>query len=212
MARLATRLLPDVAGRLPASSKTIYLTFDDGPSPCTAELLDLLHPTNAGATFFLRGDRVELRPSLAERILAAGHGIGNHSYRHLDAWRNRWSLIRDDLERADRTIAAATGTVPLWVRPPFGRLRRQTRIWCRSGGHLLALWDVMAGDFYKDAAENDVVDGVVSQVRPGSILVLHDGDEQQPRALRITERLLRTLGESGWMFEKLPGRSDDGAG
>jgi len=207
--RSAAFLLSDVTGRLPASTKTIYLTFDDGPSPRTIDLVHLLDQLDAKATFFLRGDRTEADSTSVHRILEYGHGVGNHSYRHLDAWKKRWTKVRDDLEHGDRAIASVTGSSPHWVRPPYGHLRQRTRTWCRARGCRLALWDVMAADFQSRADEESVVRNAAASLRPGSILVLHDGDEHQPRALGISARLLATLSDSGWVFEKLPEKSND---
>lgn len=202
--RAAASIFPDVVGRLPASSNTIYLTFDDGPSHRTTDVLDLLQQLDAAATFFLRGDRIEHHTAEAQRILEDGHGVGNHAYRHVDAWRSPWSKVRVDLEQGDRAILSLTGCEPQWVRPPFGHLRQATRAWCRARRQRLALWDVMAGDFRSDADQEAVAKQAAALVRSGSIVVLHDGDEQQPNALGITERLLTSLREVGWTFERLP--------
>ena len=202
--RAAASIFHDVIGRLPAASDTIYLTFDDGPSHHTTDVLDLLLQLDAAATFFLRGDRLEQHPAEVQRILSDRHGVGNHAFRHVDAWRSRWAEVRADLEQGDRAIASITGSEPEWVRPPFGHLRQATRAWCRARRRRLALWDVMACDFRSDADQGAVAKQTAALVRSGSILVLHDGDEQQPNALGITERLLRSLRDAGWRLERLP--------
>lgn len=203
-ARAAAAVLPDVVGRLHGPTNTVYLTFDDGPSDHTLELLTLLDDVGARATFFLRGDRAEQLPAVVQQILRHEHGLGNHSFHHLDAWRHRWPDVRTDLERGDDAIAFHTGSPPLWVRPPFGRFRPATLKWCRNRRRKMALWDVLAGDFLPDASSQKITDEVIRLARPGSLLVLHDGNEQQPRAMASTERVLRKLVRYGWSLDRLP--------
>src|SRR5947209_809294 len=99
----------------------IALTFDDGPHPRgTPAVLEALARANARATFFLVGEQVERRPSLAAEIAAAGHEIAIHGYRHTLLLRRSPRALRADFERAAEVIAAATGVEPRLYRPPYG--------------------------------------------------------------------------------------------
>ena len=203
-ARLAAAMVPGVVGRLPVQTRTVFLTFDDGPSAHTAQLLNLLAGARAYATFFLQGNQVERYPEAGRQITDAGCGIGNHSFRHLDAWRNSWAKIEDDLGRGTQAIVTLTGAAPRWMRPPFGRFRRHTLSWCRENDQRLALWDVMAPDFLPDVQAKEAAARVLRSVRPGSIVVLHDGDVHQPHALEVADRVVSGLSESGWSIDRLP--------
>lgn len=203
-ARSAAATVPGVIGRLPTKTRTVFLTFDDGPSNSTSEVLDLLQDAQSSATFFLLGNQLERYPAAASLITDAGHGIGNHSFRHLDAWTHRWADVETDLNRGSRLIREMTGATPQWMRPPYGRFRRNTLLWCRENGQRLALWDVMGADFLRGVPIGKAAAQVVRNVRPGSIVVLHDGDRHQPHALDVTREVLSRLVESGWSFERLP--------
>jgi peptidoglycan/xylan/chitin deacetylase (PgdA/CDA1 family) len=203
-ARSAAAIVPGVVGRLPVSDNRIFLTFDDGPSRHTGKLLDLLSEAGASATFFLQGNQVDRHPSAVGRIIEAGHGLGNHSFSHLDAWRNAWAKVEDDLDRGSESIAALAGAAPLWMRPPYGRFRPATLRWCSENNQRLALWDIMAPDFLPGVEPEGAAARVLREVRSGSILVLHDGDVHQPKALKIAELVISGLIQSGWSIDRLP--------
>ncbi|HEY4229872.1 MAG TPA: polysaccharide deacetylase family protein, partial [Thermoanaerobaculia bacterium] len=106
--------------RLPGS-RGIALTFDDGPHPQgTPAVLELLARAQVRATFYLVGEQVERRPSLAAEIVAAGHEVGIHGYRHTLLLRRRPGALRDDLDRAAAVIGEATGVASASYRPPYG--------------------------------------------------------------------------------------------
>src|SRR5436305_13260897 len=115
------RITPDgtVTSR-PMPAKTIALTFDDGPDPqWTPRILDVLARYHAHATFFEIGSRVNEYPELSRRVVAAGHEIGVHTFTHIDmsaapAWQRRMELTL-----TSNAIAAATGRVPVLLRPPY---------------------------------------------------------------------------------------------
>src|ERR1019366_2981326 len=88
----------------------LALTFDDGPHPRgTPAVLELLERAGVRATFYLVGEQVERRPSLAAEIVAAGHEVGIHGYRHTLLLRRRPGSLRDDLDRAAAVIGEASG-------------------------------------------------------------------------------------------------------
>ena len=103
--------------------KTMYLTFDDGPSENTSKVLDILKERNIKATFFLVGENVEKHPEIARRIAAEGHAIGIHCYTHdyEDLYRSAESFL-EDFERARRAVREATGVEAVLFRFPGGSI------------------------------------------------------------------------------------------
>src|SRR5690554_2938235 len=98
--------------RMPGEDR-IYLTFDDGPDPeSTPQILDVLREHQAMASFFLIGEKAEKHPEIVGDILAEGHTVGQHGYKHLNAWRHTSSTILEDLDTANRTIQDITGAFP----------------------------------------------------------------------------------------------------
>lgn len=156
-------------------TNAVALTFDDGPSPDTECILDVLREHHLSATFFMVGREVESFPGLAQRVLAEGHEVGNHSYSHPVYLFQRASETRDQVRRAQEVIAETTGVRPRLVRPPCGvRTPAYFRATRALGLHTVQ-WDV-AGFDWKRNSPSQIANSVLRKVRPGSIILLHDGD------------------------------------
>jgi peptidoglycan-N-acetylglucosamine deacetylase len=175
-ARLSAPAMRMCVTRVSDKSRTLYLTFDDGPDPATTQqLLDLLEARMCTATFFLIGENVRRHPGLARRIARSGHTVGQHTHSHIDPWRVRDSVVRSEMEEATAVIEDATGQGVGWVRPPFGHITPGMARWARENGQRIALWDVMPGDFLSSATAEGVARHVEGKARPGSLVVLHEG-------------------------------------
>ncbi|MEX0747440.1 MAG: polysaccharide deacetylase family protein, partial [Rhodothermales bacterium] len=96
--RAASTWFPDVLWRISTTSKTAYLTFDDGPNPSVTERIsDILQQHDARGTFFLVGSKAEKHPYLVKNLVDAGHQIGNHTFSHPDDWRVPKSRLIDEM-------------------------------------------------------------------------------------------------------------------
>ncbi|MDR0948824.1 MAG: polysaccharide deacetylase family protein, partial [Lachnospiraceae bacterium] len=101
--------------------KKVAITFDDGPHPVyTKQLLDGLEKSGAKATFFLMGQNVELYPELVERMSEDGHLVGNHTYSHLGLTSTNHDEFMDEISATNELIEEIIGTVPQYLRPPYG--------------------------------------------------------------------------------------------
>lgn len=190
LSRVGAPIIPECLWRMPDVGRTVYLTFDDGPDPeSTPTLLDALSNAGARATFFVLGEAVEREPGLAREIRAEGHAVGQHGHTHLDAWRARPASVVRDAERAAAVLEDTLGEAITWVRPPYGHITPALMRWARTSGRRIALWDVMPGDFLPSATAPGVTRHVEQWVRPGSIIVLHEG----PRCGRIAAEAVRRL-------------------
>jgi peptidoglycan-N-acetylglucosamine deacetylase len=153
----------------------VALTFDDGPSPDTEGILDVLAEHNLSATFFMVGCEVESFPGIAQRVFAEGHEVGNHSYSHPVYLFQRALETRDQVQRAQDVIAETIGVRPTLARPPFGVRTPAYFGATRALGLRTVQWDV-AGFDWKRRSPSQIADNVLRKVRPGSIILLHDGD------------------------------------
>ncbi|MFH0763336.1 MAG: polysaccharide deacetylase family protein [Candidatus Omnitrophota bacterium] len=165
--------------------KRIALTFDDGPDgKYTAKILDILKHAGIKASFFLVGKNVKKYPSLAKRIRAEGHDIGNHTYTHPVSlfFTNGKSekFIREEIEQTNHIIKEVVGEWPLLFRPPLARWDLSSRRFlsiARSFGHLPVGWSWSAIDWLGSSF-------VISQrllrcpKNDGDIVLLHDGAEK----------------------------------
>jgi peptidoglycan-N-acetylglucosamine deacetylase len=190
--------------RGPRDRAAVALTFDDGPSESTPQLLDILARHNVPATFFQCGANVERLPAIARQVHDAGHEIGNHSYSHpLFCFRSP-SFFEAELRRTQDTIARHTGVSPAWFRAPFG-VR-----WFGLGGVQQRLglgavmWTVIGYDWSRTA--DAVVARMLQGASHGAILCLHDGRELRARpdigvTVEAVRRLVPMLLDRGYRFE-----------
>lgn len=188
------------------SSRAIALTFDDGPSESTPELLDVLAQYRVTATFFQVGANVDRLPEVARAVAAAGHEIGNHSYTHpLFCFRSP-AFIEDDLRHAQQAIHARTGVDARWFRAPygvrwFGMDRAQKRLNLTG-----VMWSTIGLDWKLNS--NRVFERLAKGAGNGGILCLHDGRGLRPRpdihvTVEAVRRLVPALLEQGYRFEPI---------
>jgi peptidoglycan/xylan/chitin deacetylase (PgdA/CDA1 family) len=156
--------------------RVVALTFDDGPNPnATPRILDALAERGVHATFFVLGRHAERWPELVARIAAEGHTLGNHGWYHRKLHFKPPGYVRDDLERGTRAIARASGVQPRFFRAPHGfRSPWVSRI-ASSLGQRTVGWSLGVWDTDRPGAAV-IADRTVDGARPGSILLLHDGD------------------------------------
>ena len=157
----------------PRNDDRVALTFDDGPnSTATLPILDILDARGLKGTFFVVGRAVAARPDLGRALVARGHLVGNHSWRH-DS--KGWLDPRyPELARTQRAVDRDLGVCPAFYRAPHGQhTPLLTRVVHRHGLTMIG-WDVSAGDWKARSAAN-LADNIVAKARPGSIVDLHDG-------------------------------------
>lgn len=202
--RAAAPLFPDLLWRRPDGTRTLYLTFDDGPCPeTTGATLDLLDRYGVHAAFFLLGARARRHPGLVRALHDAGHAVAQHTDTHPDAWRTPPAVVEREMAVATATLEGLTGRPVRWMRPPYGRFTASMRRWCRAHGQRIVMWDVMPGDFLPESTPADVLRRALGLVRPGSILVLHEGHHAATVTPRALERLLPRLLDGGYRFGTL---------
>lgn len=169
----------------PRGRKRVALTFDDGPSSYTSQVLSVLRRKKAKATFFMVGNLVNRDPSTARRVLAAGHEIGNHSSTHpvLPGY--------SDIARASRSIRRATGFKPCLFRPPYGALSSSVIASARSLGMKSVIWDVDTSDWRTPGT--GAIQSRISGARPGSIVLMHDGGGYRGQTVAALSGGIRSL-------------------
>jgi peptidoglycan/xylan/chitin deacetylase (PgdA/CDA1 family) len=168
--------------RGPAADRDVALTFDDGPNlTATLPIMRILDTAGVKATFFEVGHAIDKDPWITLTLYRDGQGLGNHSYHH-DQW--RWLDPRyPELERTQVTFQKSIGTCPAFYRPPHGD-RTPFIAHAVNDHHMrMILWDDSAGDW---AVKNPqtIASRILRGVRPGSIIVLHDGLNGNPLADR----------------------------
>jgi len=179
--------------RGPPNIPVVALTFDDGPNGrCTAEVLDALAAFAAPATFFVLGQNVDAggNDDLLARMLREGHTIGLHGYHHEGRMMVVPGVLRNELRDTTKAIQAALGRAAVsnhpprlrFFRPPFGFLTSGTANAAAREGFAVVLWTISVGDWRRGVAPPDVVERILDRVRPGDVIVLHDGFRTHQRS------------------------------
>ena len=175
----SSQVFAPVVTRGPAESRSVVLTFDDGPAPpYTERVLDILGEHNISATFFLCGKNVERYPETARRIVREGHTVGNHTYTHPFLFGRGRKFIAGEIDRAQETIERITGVRPTLFRPPYGARWFGLMPVLRQRGLKMVMWSVTGFDWkYKTQA---IITATARRLHPGALILLHDGHEQPP--------------------------------
>lgn len=172
-----SQILGPALFRGPSGSRKIALTFDDGPlPPYSQQILDILRSRNAKATFFVCGKDVEQHPEILRRICSEGHTIGNHTWSHPYLCFMNRTKCAEEIDRTQRVIQQATGSAPRFFRPPYGERWFGLYPVLRDRGLRLVQWSA-SGDDWKLAAD-DIISSVRAGLRPGAIVLLHDGRQK----------------------------------
>jgi peptidoglycan/xylan/chitin deacetylase (PgdA/CDA1 family) len=191
--------------RASTNEKIVALTFDDGPNPpYTNSLLDILKQHSVPATFFLVGKNLERYPDVGQRIVAEGHAIGNHSYHHAFRHYLLHPTMKAELEYNQNVIHRITGQRPHLFRPPW--LFRQP--WLLRTAQRLGL-TAISGVF---GSEREIFqpngEGMarraLNKVRPGTILIFHDGYNatggNRAETVRAIDLLIPQVRQRGYRF------------
>ncbi len=183
-----------------AGEKQIALTFDDGPHPAyTREILSILAEYDIRATFFIIGVNAETWPGLVEETVAAGHEIGNHTYRHANLRRESYDTIRGEILGMENVLWQQTEVRPHLFRPPGGLYGDEV---CRAAADLdytVILWTVDTRDWAHTPVE-EIVENVLTSTESGDIILFHDyvaAPSPTPAALR---QIIPALLERGYTF------------
>lgn len=191
-----TQLVGTVTCRVETSQRIVALTFDDGPTPRGVDaVLPILRAHGARATFFLIGRDMARHPGQAERLLAAGHELGNHTWSHRRNVGHLPQFYREEVARADALLRRA-GARPILFRPPYGKRLVGLPQAVEQAGYSMVTWDV------DDAGLGQVTPqayaaAILARVRPGSIVLMHPmyrGNDSARVALPLVLDGLRARG------------------
>jgi peptidoglycan-N-acetylglucosamine deacetylase len=159
------------------NTPAVAITFDDGPHPeGTPAVLDVLARTGVLATFFVIGEQVERRPALVAEIVAAGHAVALHGYRHRLQLRMSASQVESDVRHGLQAIEHATGIEARWHRPPYGIYSSAGLRAVREAGLRPLLWSRWGRDWRKFTTPAQIADRATRDLSGGDVILLHDAD------------------------------------
>lgn len=205
---LAKKMFPNYIWDIPSASKTLYLTFDDGPTPdITNWTLDVLDQYNAKATFFCVGKNVKLHPEIFKSIIDNDHTIGNHSYNHIKGWRTSTKNYLANISKAQKTIDSQIANHPsefkYLFRPPYGQIRPKQGKALIELGYQIVMWNVLSFDWNNEISPENCLENVLSSAQNGSIIVFHDSLKAQINMTYALPKVLEHFSNKGYNFKSI---------
>lgn len=184
------QILPDLVWEID-SSDSIFLTFDDGPTPGITEwILATLRKFNAKATFFVLGKNVEMYPDLYELIINSGHKVGNHTYSHQKGWGMSLERYVEDVDFANDAINSDL------FRPPYGQITpSQARH--LNQRYRLIMWSIISRDYSSNVSKEGCYKNVAKDLSAGDIVVFHDSQKSFKNMSYALPKVLKLAKEMG---------------
>lgn len=181
--------------------KVIALTFDDGPWSHTEQVLDILQQYGVKATFFMVGRHLEMYPDVARRVVAEGHAVGNGTMNHPTGEVDRDTAIAE-VDRNAQLIEDKLGVKTSLFRPPMGDTSGEITEYARQQQYAVTLWSTEGQDYF--VAAPLIVDNILSNVKPGGIVLLHDGGGDRTATVEALPQIIETLKRQGYRFVTIP--------
>jgi peptidoglycan/xylan/chitin deacetylase (PgdA/CDA1 family) len=194
------KIYPGCVWDMPVKEKTLYLSFDDGPHPSiTPFVLQQLKKYNAKATFFCIGENVARHPSVFQQVIEEGHAVGNHSFSHLNGWKNSDSDYINNIKKAGEYINSRL------FRPPYGRIKRSQLRRLKKGEKKMkvVMWNILSGDWDMDLKPEKCYQQLKEKTRPGDIVVFHDSDKAWDRMSYSLPLFLEYFSLLGYQFRTI---------
>ena len=199
--RILKRLFTKYTWSFFSDRKEIFLTFDDGPIPEVTEfVLDQLQQFNAKATFFCIGDNIRKHPAVFNRIITEEHSVGNHTFNHLNGWKNSNTTYIENINKCESLLTHQTVKM---FRPPYGKIKRTQAKKLIAKGYKIIMWDVLSADFDKTISKEKCLQNVLKNTQNGSIVVFHDSIKASEKLYYTLPKVLQEFSEIGYEFKAI---------
>lgn len=189
----STILTEDVINVIDPSKPVVAITFDDGPSQYTEEIIKTLKDNDCNATFFVLGNKVEAYQDVIKQSIKDGNEIGNHSYNH--KWLSRLSTdeVKEQIDKTQNILKETVGYTPTLLRPTYESVNQRIR---KNTDLDIVLWTIDTKD-WKIKSSDRIVEKIVKSVSDGDIILMHDIFKRSSDALK---KLIPILKEQGYQF------------
>ncbi|WEK53564.1 MAG: polysaccharide deacetylase family protein [Candidatus Cohnella colombiensis] len=188
-----------VIDQISTDRKVVAFTFDDGPNPLyTAQILDIFRKSASKATFFMIGNQIEQHPEVAKAVFEQGHEIANHTYSHPYLTTISEQDCINELLRTHEIIMQTTGVKPLTFRAPYFDMNEQVvKASEQLGYQIIGAVNGDAKDWEQPGVQY-IVDNTIAHVKPGSVLLFHDGFGDRSQTVEAVQMLVTELKAQGY--------------
>lgn len=191
------KIFPNRIWGFSSAEKTIYLTFDDGPTKeLTNWILDELKSQNVKATFFCVGSNAKLHPELMQKMIDQGHSIGNHTMEHNKGTSTNKQTYLSSIDECSKYVKSKL------FRPPYGRLYST---WDKeiTEKYKIVMWSWLSYDYDVTIPIEVILQKATDQIENGDILVLHDNLKVEHRIQELLPKLIQLLKQKGYRFARI---------
>lgn len=194
------QLFGSIYNHININEKYISLTFDDGPTKYTDSILSILNDENIKATFFLIGEDLKRNIEEGKKIVSAGHQIGNHSFSHKRMIFTSYSSVKFEIETTDSIIRACGFKDEIVFRPPYCKKFVALPYYLGKNNRKTVTWDIEPETDNYELLEPDP-SLVLSQVKPGSIILLHCMEASRVESRKYLPKIIQELKKQGYIFK-----------
>ena len=196
------QLFGELVSRVETNEKIVALTFDDGPKPdYTEKIMDILKKEGVKATFFLVGREIRKHSEQAKEIVAHGHELGNHSFTHHRMIILGYGQVVREISDTSDAIREVGYSGPILFRPPYGKKLLVLPYYLEKIGMPSITWDLQPESYPEIANDAGRISRyVVSEARPGSIVLLHVMNKSRTASIDAVEGLIDGLRKRGYSF------------
>ncbi len=206
---LIKKWFSDFIWDIPNQNNSVYLTFDDGPTPeVTPWVLDVLKRYNIKATFFCIGNNIEKHPDIFRQLLADGHAVGNHTFNHLKGWKTTTDKYIDNFEKCEKEIQKHISeetnilTTRLF-RPPYGKISPKQAAKVLKMGYEIIMWDILTCDYDAAITKERCLKNATKKVTSGSVIIFHDSVKAFSNLEYALPKAIEIIREKGFRFERI---------
>ncbi len=194
----------EIYPRVNTNEKVVALTFDDGPTIKTDEVLSVLSDLNVKATFFVIGADLEKNMSQGQKLVGAGHELGNHTYSHNRMVLKSYDFVRQEIEKTDSLIREAGYKGEIFFRPPNGKKLFVLPYYLNQHDRKTIMWDVEADSYPEIASSSEMITKyVMGNTKPGSIILLHVMFDSRNESVKAIKGIVTGLKQKGYNFKTM---------
>lgn len=188
----------EVIARVETDKKVVALTFDDGPTEYTTQVLKTLQEEEVEATFFVNGQGLKDNPEIGKEIVSQGHELGNHTYSHDRMMFKSPSFIDKEISTTTDLMKKAGYTGEIYFRPPYGKKLFLLPWYLEQHNMKTIMWDVEPDSY--GSTKEFLVSYTLKHTKPGSIILLHPNCASCTGQREAIGEIIDTLHSEGYTF------------